>query len=338
MVAPDKFRDTLSAREAADAMAQAATDLGAKATTVPLSDGGEGFLEVMGGPNRSSTVTGPLGDPVEVGWRLSRRVAVIESASAAGLALVGSAGENDPLAADTTGVGELIGVALDAGARRVVVGLGGSATTDGGLGAIRALGSTPRLRGVRLDVACDVRCGFREAAAGFAPQKGATDAQVELLERRLDRLAQLYREEFGVDVDHLARAGAAGGLAGGLAALGGNLLDGFSLVADYNDLDAEIETADVVLTGEGALDAASFDGKVVGGVLAYARSFGVPVGAIVGDVDPGVDIPNDLEVACLVADHGSAAARDDAAASVRASATRVLTALIGGSGGADPTE
>src|SRR5690606_36055176 len=145
-----------------------------------------------GGANRTTTVTGPLGEPVDAAWRLDGRTAVIEMARAAGLDLVGGPEGNDPVAASTAGVGEAIGAALDAGARRVIVGVGGSATTDGGLAALRALHPLARLRGVELLVACDVRTPFLDAAPVFAPQKGATPAQVELLRRRLERLAQVY--------------------------------------------------------------------------------------------------------------------------------------------------
>src|SRR5690606_17500378 len=149
---------------------------------------------------------------------------VIEMAEASGLLLAGGRDGNDAVAASTAGTGELIVAALDAGARRIVVGVGGSATTDGGLAALRALHPLGRLKGVELLVACDVRTTFVDAAEVFAPQKGASPAQVALLRRRLERLAQVYLDEHGVDVTELAGAGAAGGLAGGLAAAGARLV------------------------------------------------------------------------------------------------------------------
>ena len=145
---------------------------------MPVADGGEGFLDVLGGPNRSTMVMGPLGDPVDAPWRLAKGTAVIEMARASGLQLVGGAAGNDPIAATTYGTGELVAAALDAGARRILVGVGGSATTDGGLGALRAIFAPHRLRRVELFVACDVRTRFTEAAAVFAGQKGATPAEV----------------------------------------------------------------------------------------------------------------------------------------------------------------
>jgi glycerate kinase len=287
VAAVDKFRGTATAAEVADAVARAVKGLGGTCIRIPLADGGEGLLDVLGGPNRTTVVTGPLGDDVSAAWRLSRGLAVIEMARASGLALVGGAEGNDPIAASTEGTGELITAAIDAGATRVVVGAGGSATTDGGLGAVRAI-VAPRLKRVQLQVACDVRTRFVDAATVFAPQKGATPAQVELLRRRLERLVQVYRETYGVDVSDLEHAGAAGGLGGGLAALGADLVSGFDLVAEEVRLAEAIAEADLVVTGEGYLDAQSFDGKVVGGVLALARAEGVPVLAVTGDADEGV--------------------------------------------------
>jgi glycerate kinase len=267
-----------------------------------VADGGEGTLDALGGANRTSTVTGPLGDDVEARWRLHRGTAVIEMAAASGLLLAGGAEQNDAMAASTTGTGELIDMALDAGAKRIIVCLGGSATTDGGLGAVRAIHAPHRLRGVDLLVACDVRTRFVDAAAVFGPQKGASPAQVRLLTGRLERTAQIYAQEHGVDVRTIDGSGAAGGLAGGLLALGGRLLPGFDLVADELDLHDAIAAADVVVTGEGFLDEQSFDGKVVGGVQDLAVAAATPVGAVVGDVAP--EVAERIEHVALAAEYG----------------------------------
>lgn len=301
VAAPDKYKGTATAADVARAVAAAAAAKGWTCDEVPMADGGEGTLEVLGGANRSTLVAGPLGDPIQAGWRLSRSQAVIEMAAASGLDVVGGSEHNDPVSASTTGTGELISAALDAGARRILVGVGGSATTDGGLGALRAIHPFPRLRGVELVVACDVRTRFVDAAEEFAAQKGATPSQVELLRRRLERLVQVYVEEHGVDVSDLVGGGAAGGLAGGLAAIGATMVPGFDLVADEVALDERIEGADLVITGEGFLDEQSFDGKVVGGVAQMAASFGVPVLALVGAVHDGVDarLGHGLEVVSL---------------------------------------
>ena len=156
VAAPDKFKGTASAQEIAEAIASAAESAGHSVDQVPMADGGEGTLAALGGPNRSSLVTGPLASPVEAQWRYDSGTAVLEMAQSSGLVLAGGKEGNDPLAATTAGVGELIAEAVDAGATKIVIGVGGSATTDGGLGAIEALGSPTRVKGVEIVVACDV--------------------------------------------------------------------------------------------------------------------------------------------------------------------------------------
>jgi glycerate kinase len=285
LAAVDKFKGTATAAQVAAAIGHACWELGHDCVERPVADGGEGTLEALGGANRVSTVTGPLGDPVQAEWRFSRGTAVIEMARASGLTLVGGAEKNDAMAATTTGTGELIDQALDLGAKKIVVCLGGSATTDGGLGCVRAITAPARLKAVQLLVACDVQTLFADAAPVFGPQKGASPAQVDMLRGRLERLAQLYHEQYGVDVRSLPGTGAAGGLAGGLVALGGKLMPGFDLVADEIDLHDAVHDADLVITGEGYLDEQSFEGKVIGGVQAICEAAGTPVAAIVGDSD-----------------------------------------------------
>ncbi len=306
LAASDKFKGTLTAAQACAAIGHACWELGIDCTEMPMADGGEGTLAILGGPNRRTTVTGPLGDPVEAEWHLSNGVAVIEMARASGLALVGGAEGNDPVAASTQGTGELIDTALDFGARKIIVCLGGSATTDGGYGALRAISTPARLKAVEFLVACDVETLFVDAAGVFAPQKGASPAQVRLLRGRLERLAQLYGSEHGIDVTSIPGSGAAGGLAGGLAALGATLLPGFDIVAEETGFDEAVRAHDLVITGEGLLDATSFDGKVVGSVRDYAAEAGVPVRAVVGDIDPDTE-PGDIasvNARSLTAEHG----------------------------------
>lgn len=288
VAAVDKFRGTASARDVAAAIGQACWSRSIDCDEIALADGGEGLLDALGGANRTTTVTGPLGSPVDAPWRLHRGTAIIEMALASGLVVAGYAEGNDPVAATTAGTGELIDHAVSAGAKRIIVGLGGSATTDGGLGAIQALSSPHRLGGVQLFIACDVTTRFTDAAAVFGPQKGATPVQVKLLTNRLEQLVQQYRSDYGVDVSAMIGAGAAGGLAGGLAALGGKIVGGFELVADELNLADVIAGADLVITGEGHLDRQSFEGKVVGGVVGLAAEFNVPAAAIVGIVDDAV--------------------------------------------------
>ncbi|HET9730615.1 MAG TPA: glycerate kinase [Acidimicrobiia bacterium] len=285
VVCPDKFRGTLRADEAAHAMAKGLRRAGFdEIVEIPLADGGEGTLDALlaarGGSRRVSRVTGPLGQPVDAAWGvLPDGLAVIEMARASGLAIV--AGRNDPLRASSRGTGELIAAARTQGLRRVLVTVGGSASTDGGLAAVEALAWN--LAGLDVTVACDVTTEFDDAARVYGPQKGATDAQIALLTRRLERLAQQYRQRTGVDVTKLEGGGAAGGLAGGLAAIGARLAPGFDVVADAVGLDVAFEDAALVMTGEGKLDASSLDGKVVGGVLDVAAEVGVPrISVIVG--------------------------------------------------------
>jgi len=322
----DKFRGTLTASEFGEAVAAGAE--GHEVVIQPLADGGEGTLDAFGGPNRRTTVTGPLGDPVDAAWRLSGGRAVIEMARASGLSLVGGADGNDPLEANTVGTGELIAKAVEAGAREIIVGLGGSATTDGGLGALRALPAPSRLRGVDLVVACDVETRFADAAQVFGPQKGATAAQIRLLTARLERLVDVYRSEHGADVADVVGGGAAGGLAGGLVAAGARLESGAALIADAVDLYDKIESADLVVTGEGRVDATSFDGKVVGAVIELAAAAECDVLVIGGRIDDDArQRLDDLGVAWLdlVAAHGETTAMTATADAVTVSISDVLS-------------
>jgi glycerate kinase len=292
--APDKFRGTATAAEVAAAMARACDEVGWHCIQLPLADGGEGTLEAFGGANRVSQVTGPLSEPVGAAWRLDGELAVIEMAQASGLLVAGGIEQNDPVAATSRGTGELIEIARRSGARRVIVGVGGSASTDGGLGAVEALASGGPLdgsTGFSVTVATDVRTLFGEAATVFGPQKGATTPElIDRLTQRLADVAALYRKRYGVDVTRIVGGGAAGGLAGGLASLGARIESGFELIQREVKLGAALAEADLVITGEGRLDEASFDGKVVGGVIATAHQAGVPVRVIVGQAAPGIDV------------------------------------------------
>jgi glycerate kinase len=289
LAAADKFKGTASAAQICAAIGHACWALNIDCTEIPMADGGEGTLDVLGGPNRTTLVTGPLSQPVKAAWRLHRGVAVIEMARASGLTLAGGPAKNDPLNATTQGVGELIDTALNAGAKKIIVCLGGSATTDGGLGALKAIGTPARLLAVDFLVACDVDTLFTDAAKVFAPQKGATPAQVGMLTGRLEQLAQRYERDYGINVARIPGSGAAGGLAGGLAALGAKLIPGFDIVAEENGFDEAVKEHDIVITGEGLLDDTSFDGKVVGSVFDYAQDAKKRTIAIVGDIDEAMD-------------------------------------------------
>jgi glycerate kinase len=321
VVAPDKFRGTASAAEVAAAVSRVARPAGWTVDEAPMSDGGEGLLEVVGGTPQRTSVPGPLGEPTLAEWRLlpagpdGRPTAVVEMSRAAGRALLEHPEGDDPVRADTAGVGHLLLRARDAGAARIVIGCGGSATTDGGWGAVEAVGGPEALAGVELEVACDVNTSFRRAATVFGPQKGATPAQVAALTDRLAALAERYRREFEIDVDALPGSGAAGGLAGGLAALGARLVPGFDVVAHIVGLVQRISQADLVITGEGHLDPPSFEGKVPGGVLSLAAGR-CPVLCIVGAADAGLEEspPPGLEIISLEARFGAERARRETCA------------------------
>ena len=334
VAAPSAFGATAGAADVAAAVARAAAGAGGQCDVAPVAGGGEGMLEALGGTVRVTTVRGPLGAPVAAEWRMQADgTAVIETARASGLALAGGPEGNDPLRATTAGTGELVAAALDSGATRVIVGAGGSAGTDGGLAALTALNPRRRLHaGVELVVACDVDTLFVDAAEVFAPEKGATPAQVALLRRRLERLVQVYLRDYGVDVGDLPGSGAGGGLAGGLAAAGALLADGFDVVAEALDLPERIAAADLVVTGEDVLDTDSFDGGVVGGVVDLATAAGVPVLVVAGEVVAG-DLPTDLRraitVVSLVARFGRARALADPAGCVEDVVRTHLSALPG---------
>lgn len=291
--APDKFRGSLTGAEFCGATALACERVGWSHDCCHLSDGGEGFGELLGKDYERLyfTVSGPLGEPVEapVWLKEDRGVVrgVIESQLACGLLLAGGAERNRPLEASTRGVGELVLAAVAQGAGEVTVGCGGSASTDGGRGALEALGSFPPpgpASRYRLVAAYDVSIPFLEAARAFGPQKGASPEEVSLLSARLEELAGSYRRG-GLEITSVAGGGAAGGLAGGLMAAGAELVSGFDLVAATADLPGRLEKAAAVVTGEGKLDAGSLMGKVTGGVVRAAASMGLPCLLVVGTAE-----------------------------------------------------
>jgi glycerate kinase len=285
LVAPDKFKGTFGAAQVAAAVGRGLERAGLEpADLCPIADGGDGTLAVLltalGGETAGAEVADPLGRPVRAGFALIEDggTAIVEVAEASGLWRV-PPDERDAEAATTYGTGELIAAAVDAGARVVLVAAGGSATTDGGRGAIEAIRERGGLRGARLVVLCDVRTPFERAAAVYAPQKGAGAAAVERLTARLAALAaELPRDPRGVPM-----TGAAGGLAGGLwAALGARLEPGAPFVLDAVGFDERMRTARAVVTGEGRLDATTLQGKAAGEVAVRCRQAGVPCHAVCG--------------------------------------------------------
>ncbi len=323
VLAPNAFKGCLTASEAARAMASGAIRVLPAADTVqvPVADGGDGLVDVsieaLGGAPCRHTVTGPRFDPVEATYCYveSLDLATIEMALASGLALLPE-NHRDPMQTTTLGTGELIIAALDQGVGRIGVGIGGSATNDGGIGMATALGirfldetgaavnpvggelnrirridmagRDPRVETVRFEAVCDVDnplCGPNGASAVYGPQKGATPEQVRILDEGLANLADVIQHELGRDVRDLPGAGAAGGLGAGLHAfLGAELRRGVDLVLDLVGLADKLAGADLVMTGEGQIDFQTVFGKAPAGVARAARAAGVPCIAIAGSV------------------------------------------------------
>lgn len=283
LIAPDKFKGSLTAAEVAARLSAGLVraGFGGEVVSVPVADGGDGTVDaaVAAGYQRVDVaVSGPTGKPVTAAFAVRGGVAVIEAAQACGLVLL-PPGELAPLTATTRGVGELILAAAGHGATRIVLGIGGSATTDGGAGAIKAIKAAGGLRGAQLTVLCDVRTPFEDAARVFGPQKGAGTDDIKRLNRRLGDLARRLRR----DPRGIPMGGAAGGLAGGLwAEFGAELRPGASFVLDELGFDARMRAARAVVSGEGRLDMQSLAGKAVSEVATRARQAGVPSYAMVG--------------------------------------------------------
>jgi glycerate kinase len=284
LVCPDSFKGTFPAREVASALARGIEAAGGHPVTLPLADGGEGtaetLLDAVGGRWIPLTAGGPLGAPVPARLALlaDGDTAVVDVAAASGLPLVAEE-DRDAERASSYGTGQLVAAAVAEGARTVFVACGGSATTDGGEGAVQAILDGGGLRGAHLVVLSDVTTPFEEAAAVFGPQKGATPAAVDRLTDRLHRLADRYPK----DPRGVARSGAAGGLAGGLwSFFDAELTSGIDAVMDAVGFDAALGRTDAVITGEGRLDDQSTQGKVVSGVL--RRAGGRPVYVCAGQV------------------------------------------------------
>lgn len=294
VVAPDSFKGSLSASKVADALASGIKDRlpGMTVVKLPMADGGEGtavtLMEAMGGNKVRAMVSDPLGRPVEAEYGIMDDLAVIEVASACGLTLL-SKQERNPLKTTSRGVGELILDAIGRGCKRIIVGLGGSATNDGGRGMIDVPGLLEAARTVHFRVACDVDnplVGENGASRVYGPQKGATPEDVELLEQKMCEWAEEMERISGTDVRNMPGAGAAGGLGAAFAAfLGAELEPGADIVMDALDFGHIVSDAALVITGEGRSDAQTLRGKVAGAVLRRASEYGVPVALLSGDID-----------------------------------------------------
>jgi len=334
VAAPNAFKESLSALKAAESIAAGIRRVlpDAVVEQVPVADGGDGTAEALvaatGGKMMSVTVTGPLGAPVEASYGLlgSGRTAVIEMALASGLHLVPNENRN-PLQTTTYGTGELISAALDQGVEEIIVGIGGSATVDGGAGMAQALGCAlldadgeniprggaglarlaridlsrrhPALEKVEVVVACDVDnplTGPKGAPAVYGPQKGATPEMVQQLDGYLANYARMIKRDLRMDVDTVPGAGAAGGLGAGLLAfLGARLRPGVDIIIEASGLEEKLKGADLIITGEGKLDRQTAFGKAPIGVARLAKKHGIPVVALAGSLGEGAE---------ELADHG----------------------------------
>jgi glycerate 2-kinase len=363
LVAPDKFRGTLTARQAAEAVAtgwrRTRPDDGLD--LAPMADGGEGtmatLVDALNGDVVRVAVSGPRGDSVEAAFGIAQaadgRIAIVEMASASGLELLAPS-RRDPRLTTTRGTGELIAATLDHHPSRLIIGVGGSATNDGGAGMAQALGvrfhdeegrdvaaGGAALAGLaRVDISAldrrvqSVTCvaatdvdnpltGPVGASAVYAPQKGASADDVVMLDRALGHLAAVVARDLGVDLRDEPGAGAAGGLGFGLMAfLGAHVRPGVDVVADALGLHTRVAAADLAITGEGKLDGGSLRGKVPAGILRLGRELSVPVVIVCGDVEPGLPL-GDVPVVSLVERFG----RDDALGDARRSLERLSEEL-----------
>ena len=339
IIAADSFKGSNTAEKVCLAIREGMIKIfpDAEYCVVPIADGGEGtteaVLKVADGELRTCTVRGPLGEPVEASFGvLPGGRAVIEMAAASGLPLVPEE-RRDPTKTTTYGTGELILAALDAGCREILIGIGGSATNDCGVGMAQALGISfldrdgvevgfgggaladiaaidgsgldPRLKEVKITVACDVTnplCGPEGASATYGPQKGATPEMVKSLDAALDHCAALIERDLGVSIAHIPGSGAAGGLGGGLVGfLGAELQPGIDAVLAIVQFDRLVEDADLVITGEGKLDRQTVYGKVPAGVAQWTKRVkDIPVVAVVGDIGDGFEAVYDVGIDVVI--------------------------------------
>jgi len=370
VIAPDSYKESLTALEVATQIEAGFREVFPEAQyrKLPMADGGEGTVSALvaatGGRLQAAEVSGPLGAPVQAFYGMTGdgKTAVIEMAAASGLALV-PPGLRNPLKTTSFGTGELIKAALDAGAEHLIIGIGGSATNDGGAGMLQALGAKlldrsggqigfgggslafleridvscldPRLKTCRIEAACDVDnllTGPKGASAVFGPQKGATPEMVVTLDENLTRYAALIARDLGVQLDRVAGAGAAGGMGAALLAFfGAELRPGIEIIVEAVGLDALVRDADLVITGEGRIDSQSIHGKTPIGVARLAKRYGKPVLAIAGCLSSDVGVVHEHgidAVFSVLSQPGTVEqALRDAATNVRA-ASRNIAALL----------
>lgn len=328
VLAPDSFKESMTAKEACEAMERGIKKVNPQITClkIPMADGGEGTMQSLvdatAGVIHKIKVIGPLGNKVEAHYGIlgDGETGIIEMASASGIHLVPKAVRN-PLITTTYGTGQLIKACLDHGVKKLLIGIGGSATNDGGAGMVQALGGKlldkngeelgfgggeldrlasidltyfdPRIKDISVEVACDVNnplCGERGASSVFGPQKGATPEVIEILDNNLRNYVNVIKAEMNIDIGEVPGAGAAGGLGAGLMVfLDGNLKKGIDIVIEYSGLEEKVKRADMVWTGEGSIDYQTQFGKTPYGVAAIAKKYAKPVVAFAGRVGEDID-------------------------------------------------
>lgn len=329
LLAPDSFKESMTAKEVCEAMEKGIKKVNKNITciNVPMADGGEGTMQSLvdatGGKIYNANVIGPLGNEVEASYGIlgDGKTGMLEMASSSGICLVPPEKRN-PMVTTTYGTGQLIKACLDHGVNKLLIGIGGSATNDGGSGAIQALGGKlmdkdgkelgfgggeldklhsiditgfdPRLKDIAVEVACDVNnplCGEQGASNVFGKQKGATAEMIEVLDNNLRHYAEVIHEQFGKDVLNESGAGAAGGLGAGLMAFfGGTLKKGIDMVIEYSKLEEKVKAADMVWTGEGSIDFQTQYGKTPVGVAKIAKKYNKPVVALAGRIGKDIDV------------------------------------------------
>ncbi|HBC97351.1 MAG TPA: glycerate kinase [Clostridium sp.] len=338
LLAPDSFKESMTAKEACDAMERGIKKVNKNINCikVPMADGGEGTMQSLVdatyGKVYKIKVIGPLGNEVEAEYGMlgDGKTGIIEMASASGITLVPE-NERNPLITTTYGTGQLIKECLDKGAEKLLIGIGGSSTNDGGVGAIQALGGRfkdkygneigfggrelgkiltidlseldPRLKNVKVEVACDVTnplCGYNGASNVFGPQKGATKEMIKILDGNLRHYADIIKEQLNIDAAEIPGAGAAGGLGIGLMVfMNGSLERGIDIVIKYSGYEEKVKKADLVFTGEGSIDFQTQYGKTPMGVAVIAKKYNKPVIAFTGNIGDDVDMLYDLGISSI---------------------------------------
>ena len=367
LIMPDSFKGTMDSIEVCEIMKSAVLEKkpGAEVVTVPVADGGEGtvdcFLSAFGGKKKTVTVTGPYGKKVQAAYGITGDTAIIEMAAASGFALTDN-GMRDPSAATTFGVGELVRDAVESGCRRIILGLGGSCSNDGGAGMAAALGTvfydeagrsfvpagrnldrisridktaSDRLLGnVAIEAMCDIDnplYGPRGAAYVFAPQKGADEAMVRVLDGNLKKYAETVKAETGADISELAGGGAAGGTgAGAYVFLGARLRQGIDVILDMLGFEKLIKDCRVIFTGEGSFDSQSLGGKVAVGISRRAMKSGIPVIVVAGSVADNISGLSEVGITDVFqTDPGTYDSQSEMFANCRKDLKRTMLEILG---------